>query len=291
MEVHGRAEFFKCVTPGCRYAHAESIRGASLHLVAADPASAASDGPACHAGPTPPTTMVGELPRCPACGAPSLPQALLFDEEYESHSYYQYRKARRWLGDAKAIVFVGTSFAVGVTEHALQLADERQLPCFSFNVRETEPSQAAAATGGAPMPNPVMHHITGPCEVTLPKLAALVVAPLATKTKDWFEGSAGEAEVEQLRGLGTEWTERTSGDITRNDGRSGTRGRGKKRDRPRAVPQHETNWVACDACGKWRKLPAGVRLEGEQAAGRWLCKHNVWDRKRQSCKAAEEPWA
>ena len=60
---------------------------------------------------------------------------------------------------------------------------------------------------------------------------------------------------------------------------------------PLQVPQHETNWVACDACGKWRKLPPGVRLEGEQAAGRWLCKHNVWDRKRQSCKAAEEPWA
>ena len=110
VEVHGRAELFKCVTPGCRYAHAESIRGASLHLVAADPASAASDGPACHAAPVPPTTVVGELPQCPACGAPSLPQALLFDEEYESHSYYQYRKARRWLGDAKAIVFVGASF-------------------------------------------------------------------------------------------------------------------------------------------------------------------------------------
>ena len=97
------------------------------------------------------------------------------------------------------------------------------------------------------------------------------------------------------------------------------------------MPQHETNWVACDACGKWRKLPPGVRLEEEQAPGskesgqveitcdlltcllaylltcllaysltcllahqassRWLCKHNVWDRKRQSCKAAEEPWA
>ena len=185
---------------------------------------------------------------------------------------------------------MGTSFAVGVTEHALQLADERQLPCFSFNVRETEPSQAAAATGGAPMPNPVMHHITGPCEVTLPKLAALVVAPLATKTKDWFEGSAGEAEVEQLRGLGTEWTERTSGDITRNDGRSGTRGRGKKRDRQRAVPQHETNWVACDACGKWRKLPPGVQLEAEQAASKWRCKNNVWDPQRQSCAAPEEPW-
>ena len=31
---------------------------------------------------------------------------------------------------------VGTSFAVGVTEHALQMADEHSLPCFSFNVRD-----------------------------------------------------------------------------------------------------------------------------------------------------------
>ena len=68
---------YRCIKPGCRYAHAESISGASLHLVAADPASAATDDPGCHAGPTPPTTVVGELPRCPACSSPSLPQALL----------------------------------------------------------------------------------------------------------------------------------------------------------------------------------------------------------------------
>ena len=60
--------------------------------------------------------------------APSLPQALLFDEEYESHSFYQYRKARRWLSSAKAIVFVGTSFAVGITEQALHVAEEGVLP-------------------------------------------------------------------------------------------------------------------------------------------------------------------
>ena len=39
-----------------------------------------------------------------------------------------------------------------------------------YQVRDTEPLKAAAATGGAAMPNPVMHHITGPCEVTLPTL-------------------------------------------------------------------------------------------------------------------------
>ena len=61
------------------------------------------------------------LPRDRWRGAPVLPQTLLFDEDYESHSFYEYRKARRWLASAKAVVFVGTSFAVGVTEHALQV--------------------------------------------------------------------------------------------------------------------------------------------------------------------------
>ena len=66
------------------------------------------------------------------------------------------------------------------------------------------------------------------------------------------------------------------------------RSRGKKRDREKAVPRHETTWVACDACGKWRKLPPGVTLPDDQA--KWRCKQNVWDKARQSCKAPEEPW-
>ena len=48
----------------------------------------ASGGPACHAGPTPPTTVVGELPRCPACRAPSLPQARCSYYEVVRTMYY-----------------------------------------------------------------------------------------------------------------------------------------------------------------------------------------------------------
>ena len=156
------------------------------------------------------------------------------------------------------------------------------LPCFSFNVRDEEPSQSAA---GVSMPNPAMHHVTAGCEVTLPKLTELVLAPLASKTSEWYQGHIGrEVEARVLAGAGDEWTERTSG-----DGRK-MRSRGKKRDRPKAVAQHETTWVACDACGKWRKLPPGVQLEAEQAASKWRCKNNVWDPQRQSCAAPEEPW-
>ena len=64
-----------------------------------------------------PTQVLGELPCCPAegCGQPCLPQTLLFDEDYESHTFYQWKKAERWLSEADGFVFVGTSFSVTVT--------------------------------------------------------------------------------------------------------------------------------------------------------------------------------
>ena len=48
--------------------------------------------------------------------------------------------------------------------------------------------------------------------------------------------------------------------------------------------------VQCAACGKWRRLPPGVRLSDEQASLKWRCEQNKWDPSRQSCAAAEEPW-
>ena len=319
-------------------------------------------------------------------------QALLFDEDYESHAFYQYRKARRWLAAAKAIVFVGTSFAVGVTEHALQVADDGSLPVFSINLVDEDPNQVASADDdAAALPRPVIHHITAGCEVTLPKLATLVDAPVATDYTGWYgtsaacihercthtimdachplhrlvrderlarwhtgslavltervftqqsspchgavhthigvsspftrpvpyrilpspctqpalaciahplrsprvhssyprryEGAVSEAVVaDVLLGLGVDWTERTTG-----DGRK-LRRRGKKRNRAAPASKHETMWVGCDVCGKWRKLPPGVKLPEEKANAKWQCNQNQWDAERNTCDAPEEPW-
>jgi NAD-dependent deacetylase len=313
IEVHGRCGLFKCVTPGCRYAHAESIEGDPLDLAVADaegalaaqpgggePSAVAAPDGAAHrlaevqggggdaadvAAAPGPTTVVGTLPRCPACSAPSLPQALLFDEEYESHAFYQYRKARRWLASAKALVFVGTSFAVGITEQALHVADEGRLPCFSFNVKFEQPVAHEASNGQLPLPKPLMHHIIGGCELTLPSLTTLVAAPLAKSVTDWYKGWVPPQVVaDVIAARGVSWSERTSG----GEDRSSRGRRGKKRNREKEVPLHETTWVACDSCGKWRRLPPGA--PAPPADERWRCQDNEGDPARRSCAAAEEPW-
>ena len=53
--------------------------------------------------------------RCPYCGGPSPPIALLFDEDYDSHSFYDFERIEEWFAEADAVVFVGTSFAVTLT--------------------------------------------------------------------------------------------------------------------------------------------------------------------------------
>ncbi|GLU23088.1 hypothetical protein SLE2022_391200 [Rubroshorea leprosula] len=42
-------------------------------------------------------------------------------------------------------------------------------------------------------------------------------------------------------------------------------------------------WVECEDCFKWRKLPASTLLPS-----RWTCSSNSWDPSRSSCSAAEE---
>lgn len=45
----------------------------------------------------------------------------------------------------------------------------------------------------------------------------------------------------------------------------------------------EEQWVQCDTCSKWRKLPADILLPPQ-----WTCSDNVWDSSRSSCLASEE---
>jgi hypothetical protein len=40
---------------------------------------------------------ITELPTCPHCNDPALPQALLFDEKYTSHDFYQWNNVLNWI--------------------------------------------------------------------------------------------------------------------------------------------------------------------------------------------------
>lgn len=99
-------------------------------------------------------------PRCPYCNNIVMPQALLFDEGYHSHSYYQFETAEQWLADCDVMVFCGTSFAVRLTSVALDRARDANIPVYNFNVCDS-----LTATSRLNASN-----ILGPAVETLPQL-------------------------------------------------------------------------------------------------------------------------
>ena len=71
---------------------------------------------------------LSEAPKCPHCKNTLAPQALLFDEGYHSHDFYEFHKMEAWLAEAEVIVFVGTSFAVRLPEVTLEHARAKGIP-------------------------------------------------------------------------------------------------------------------------------------------------------------------
>lgn len=103
---------------------------------------------------------LAETPRCPLCQNTLAPQALLFDEGYHSHDFYQFRKMEEWLSEAEVIVFAGTSFNVRLPEIALALARAQSIPVYNFNTQDfLESTVRLNAT-----------NVSGPSEETLPRL-------------------------------------------------------------------------------------------------------------------------
>ncbi|KAL7428308.1 hypothetical protein ACHAXM_001212 [Skeletonema potamos] len=55
---------------------------------------------------------------------------------------------------------------------------------------------------------------------------------------------------------------------------------GRKRKQP-----EKSDWVQCDSCAKWRRLPANIN--SDQLQDEWHCNSNTWD-KYLTCDTAEE---
>ena len=108
--------------------------------------------------------QLSEPPRCPACCNIVMPQALLFDEGYHSHSFYEFELAEDWLRDCEVMVFCGTSFAVNLTTVALDHARARSIPVYNFNLHDPLISTARLNVS----------NIMGPAHETLPKLVEII---------------------------------------------------------------------------------------------------------------------
>jgi NAD-dependent SIR2 family protein deacetylase len=106
----------------------------------------------------------GEVPKCAVCAAPMRPLVLLFDEAYDSHPAYQAWRARKQLNDADVLVFIGTSFSVGITDYAMRCVDVSGAQVASLNVEPPRKSRV-----------PILD-VRGAAEELLPQLAAGVGA-------------------------------------------------------------------------------------------------------------------
>ncbi|MEZ4448225.1 MAG: Sir2 family NAD-dependent protein deacetylase [Nannocystaceae bacterium] len=117
VHVHGRADRVRCSRRGCAH-------GAPSGTLPRD----AADQAAFLAAPS-----LETLPRCPACGAILRQHVLWFDEYYQGHRDYEIDRVLRGAKAASMILFVGTSFAVGVTDLILERALARGRPIFSID--------------------------------------------------------------------------------------------------------------------------------------------------------------
>ncbi|KAG7391548.1 hypothetical protein PHYPSEUDO_004618 [Phytophthora pseudosyringae] len=56
--------------------------------------------------------------------------------------------------------------------------------------------------------------------------------------------------------------------------------------KPNPIATKQDDWVQCDKCQKWRRLPNQVNVSELPAA--WYCKMNKWDKRHNKCSAPEE---
>ena len=123
VEVHGRADRVRCPRRGCAHgAPAGSLPRSDFDVdrFQAEPS-------------------VANLPRCPRCQAILRQHVLWFDEYYDSHQDYQWPRVLEAAATSDAVLFVGTSFSVGVTDLILGAARERGRPVWSVDPAATAP--------------------------------------------------------------------------------------------------------------------------------------------------------
>jgi NAD-dependent deacetylase len=120
------------ITDKCPYQFLQSLTPCQIEPASARDVLNINDNVAPNA-----SVKLTETPTCPVCGNPVMPQALLFDEGYHSHSFYQFERAEEWLSHADCLVFLGTSFAVRLPCLALDHARDYSLPVYNFNLADS----------------------------------------------------------------------------------------------------------------------------------------------------------
>ena len=125
VKVHGTADRVRCPRQGCRLG---SPSGSLPRSEIAEETAAFLAEPS-----------LDTVPRCPECGDILRQHVLWFDEYYGEHSDYQWERVQQSATRMHLALFIGTSFAVGVTELFLQNVLFNKIPAFSVDPSGAKP--------------------------------------------------------------------------------------------------------------------------------------------------------
>ena len=140
IKVHGTSDRLRCSSDGCAMGAPEgSLPRADVDLE--------------HFRQSPSTDS---LPRCPDCAAILRAHVLFFDEYYQEHHDYRFDEVVAAADSAAVVLFVGTSFAVGVTALFLESGISAGKPLLAID------------PGAARPPHPAVHLLPDRAEVLLP---------------------------------------------------------------------------------------------------------------------------
>ena len=117
VKVHGSAEKVRCSSQGCRLGAPDGWiwrKDFDLTKFLSNPIDA-------------------NVPRCPACSELLRQHVLWFDEYYNGHNDYQWKRVLAAAASAELVIFAGTSLSVGVTQLVHEAALERSVPTFSID--------------------------------------------------------------------------------------------------------------------------------------------------------------
>ena len=142
IEVHGKARYLRCSVRGC---------GEQFNVQGLVPwRDEMFEG--FRASPS-----LSTVPRCEECNSILRPHVLWFDENYQSHDDYGLESVVRAANMMTCLVFIGTSFSVGITEMLYESGIEGEVPIFLID----------------PVPAPCMEgvtHYAAKAEEFLPEL-------------------------------------------------------------------------------------------------------------------------
>jgi NAD-dependent deacetylase len=150
IKVHGTSDRLRCSSTSCALAAPDgSLPRADVDLASfrAQPEEAT-------------------LPRCPECDALLRAHVLFFDEFYTEHHDYQFGRVQEAVDTCDLMLFIGTSFSVGVTEMALRNALMRRVPVLSID--------PGSQPGGRGLD--AIEHLAAPAEEILPQVCQELVS-------------------------------------------------------------------------------------------------------------------